>query len=356
MIDFVDLVDFSLTEAKAFGLPGNVGSKAHLAFMTGHAAAVNGEEQHVPKWAKSKACTKAYKSGYARGLKSKKEATTDSKGKTIKVGDYVKWSKLKDKKQEPKVVAVDNDSVTIMAVTGRGAGSRDRFKIPKKDFNTLTVVEQSDKDHAFKVKCPSCGKEMNSPKGSYVPTDGTKCPSCGHKMKKKENCVDDFKVDFSDLASIIDGLIDKEDDISDLVDSYINEDPVIEQDVDVNKLIKDLGDTDWGKDNDAQMKAVQLLKGLALSEDPKSNEFMKALSDASTKIANEIVGNESVDEASGDKVAKDLQRKTEDCMVELRGVKKQADRDLKDRDISRSLDKAVEATVNAASALADYKG
>jgi len=63
-----------------------------------------------------------------------------------------------------------------------------------------------------------------------------------------------------------------------------------EADVDASKVIKDLGATNWGADNDAQMKAVQMLKGLALSEDPKSNEFMKKLSDASTKIAKEVLG------------------------------------------------------------------
>lgn len=62
--------------------------------------------------------------------------------------------------------------------------------------------------------------------------------------------------------------------------------------VNVKQVIKDLGDTDWGKDNEAQMKAVQLLKGLALSEDPLSNLFMKALSDASTSIANKLVKEE----------------------------------------------------------------
>ena len=37
-----------------------------------------------------------------------------------------------------------------------------------------------------------------------------------------------------------------------------------------------------------QMKAVELLKGLALSDDPKSNEFMKKLDKATTDISNEM--------------------------------------------------------------------
>lgn len=65
---------------------------------------------------------------------------------------------------------------------------------------------------------------------------------------------------------------------------------------DIKKMIKDLGDTNWGADNEAQMKAVQILKGLALSDEPESNTFMKKLSDASTSIAKAVVGGESKSE------------------------------------------------------------
>ena len=65
--------------------------------------------------------------------------------------------------------------------------------------------------------------------------------------------------------------------------------------VDVKKVIQSLADTDWGENNEAQMKAVQLLKGLALSEDPASNMFMKGLSDASTAIAKEILAHKPND-------------------------------------------------------------
>lgn len=68
----------------------------------------------------------------------------------------------------------------------------------------------------------------------------------------------------------------------------------LNEEVDAKKIIADLGKTDWGSDNEAQMKAVQLLKGLALSEDPISNKFMKSLSDASTKIADSLKVNEEV--------------------------------------------------------------
>jgi len=59
--------------------------------------------------------------------------------------------------------------------------------------------------------------------------------------------------------------------------------------VDIKKIIAALRDTDWGDDNKAQGKAVQLLRGIAFSDDPLSNKFMKALSDASTKIGNSLL-------------------------------------------------------------------
>jgi hypothetical protein len=45
---------------------------------------------------------------------------------------------------------------------------------------------------------------------------------------------------------------------------------------DVKKIIKDLAGA-YGDSNENQGKMVQILKGLAFSDDPKANEFMKAL-------------------------------------------------------------------------------
>jgi len=61
-----------------------------------------------------------------------------------------------------------------------------------------------------------------------------------------------------------------------------------EKKVDVNSVIKGL-QGNFSKDNSAQMKAVELLKGLALSDDPKSNEFMKKLDKATTAISKEMI-------------------------------------------------------------------
>lgn len=43
------------------------------------------------------------------------------------------------------------------------------------------------------------------------------------------------------------------------------------------EVIKELINTDWSKDNESQMKAVQLLKGIALSDEPEANAFMKKI-------------------------------------------------------------------------------
>ncbi len=55
----------------------------------------------------------------------------------------------------------------------------------------------------------------------------------------------------------------------------------------ISKIIGDLKQS-FGGSNDEQMKAVQLLKGLATSDDPEANKFMKALDTATTKIANDM--------------------------------------------------------------------
>lgn len=58
----------------------------------------------------------------------------------------------------------------------------------------------------------------------------------------------------------------------------------------VKEVIKELGDTNWSKDNDSQGKAIQLLKGLAFSDEKLANDFMEALDKASTGIAKKLLG------------------------------------------------------------------
>ncbi len=56
-----------------------------------------------------------------------------------------------------------------------------------------------------------------------------------------------------------------------------NKNEEIDEKVDVKAIIKEVIDTDWSKDNESQMKVVQLLKGIATSDEKASNDFMKAI-------------------------------------------------------------------------------
>ena len=60
---------------------------------------------------------------------------------------------------------------------------------------------------------------------------------------------------------------------------------------DVKKVIKDLqGNFDGSNEN--QMKGVQLLKGLATSDEDVANKFMNKLDKATTQISKEVLGKE----------------------------------------------------------------
>jgi short-subunit dehydrogenase len=55
-----------------------------------------------------------------------------------------------------------------------------------------------------------------------------------------------------------------------------------EEGVDVQKIISDLIDTDFGGSNEEQGKALSLMRGLAFSDDSAANKFMKKLSDVTS--------------------------------------------------------------------------
>jgi len=63
---------------------------------------------------------------------------------------------------------------------------------------------------------------------------------------------------------------------------------IYEDDFDVKKVIKDL-QGDFGGDNQNQMKGVQLLKGLATSDDPLANKYMEELNTATTEISKKVL-------------------------------------------------------------------
>jgi len=52
---------------------------------------------------------------------------------------------------------------------------------------------------------------------------------------------------------------------------------LVKEEVNIQEIIKELIETSWGGSNESQAKAVQLLKGIAFSDDSKSNAFMAAL-------------------------------------------------------------------------------
>lgn len=60
---------------------------------------------------------------------------------------------------------------------------------------------------------------------------------------------------------------------------YKENEKLKEEETKSEDVIKDLIDTDWSKDNDSQMKAVQLLKGISLSDEDIANKFMKKIDD-----------------------------------------------------------------------------
>ncbi len=59
----------------------------------------------------------------------------------------------------------------------------------------------------------------------------------------------------------------------------------LDEATDIKKVINELIDTNWSGSNEEQMKAVQLLKGVATSDDPESNKFMKSLDKATSGMS-----------------------------------------------------------------------
>lgn len=83
-------------------------------------------------------------------------------------------------------------------------------------------------------------------------------------------------------------IIDEEVRIGDVILEKGDVIKVSEKKPDIKNMIQSLR-KDFSGDNEDQMRGVQLLKGLAVSDDPKANEFMKKLDKATTKISKELV-------------------------------------------------------------------
>lgn len=78
---------------------------------------------------------------------------------------------------------------------------------------------------------------------------------------------------------------------------------------DSSKFIKELIDTGWSGSNESQMKAVQLLKGLATSDDEEANEFMKKLDKFTSGMKVSESEDEEDEEEMDDEEAKKKKKK-----------------------------------------------
>ena len=58
----------------------------------------------------------------------------------------------------------------------------------------------------------------------------------------------------------------------------------LSEEVDIKQIITDLINTKWSGSNNEQMKAVQLLKGLATSDDPRANKFMSDIDEMMSQM------------------------------------------------------------------------
>lgn len=91
---------------------------------------------------------------------------------------------------------------------------------------------------------------------------------------------------------------------------------LLTEEVNIDSIIKELIDTNWSGSNEEQMKAVQLLKGLATSDDPKANDFMKKLDNFTSSMkANESLADKIVNRVN--KVNEDIPAKFSIAMSKI---------------------------------------
>ena len=86
---------------------------------------------------------------------------------------------------------------------------------------------------------------------------------------------------------------------------------IISEESKTQEIIKELVDTSFSGDNNSQMKAVQLLKGLAVSDEPEANAFMKKL-DTFTSGMDSKNESDDEEEKEDDKKKKDDEEEEDD--------------------------------------------
>ena len=84
---------------------------------------------------------------------------------------------------------------------------------------------------------------------------------------------------------------DKDTENKEVEEESEDEEELNEAEVAVEKIIKDLVDSDLSSTNEEQGKFSEIIKGLAFSNDPKSNAFMKGLDKVVTEYGKEFLSN-----------------------------------------------------------------
>ena len=90
--------------------------------------------------------------------------------------------------------------------------------------------------------------------------------------------------------------------LNSLLETKVETETKVDEATDSKEMIKTLVDTNFSGSNEDQGKAVQLLKGLAFSEDPISNKLMKKLDQWFSDLDLDSIGDEEVEEANGKKI------------------------------------------------------
>lgn len=126
------------------------------------------------------------------------------------------------------------------------------------------------------------GACMSAQKGEDKPQDQKLaiCFSKWERRNKKESTMkkyDERNTDFSDLIQVARTVTEAKDD------------------PDIKKIIKSAGG-DYSGSNEDQGKLLELLKGLAFSDAPLANQFMKKLDMATTEISKELLAKKDLDE------------------------------------------------------------
>jgi hypothetical protein len=168
--------------------------------------------------------------------------------------DKVKDSKLAKETESENMDDMDYEE------TPMGEGSE-----PKSTLNEMGTMSYVGKHENYEDMMPSNDYEVDET--MEYEDEVEYCPSCGQEIPYEDESMEVEEFDYSPEMGM--GKYEY---------GYVESAKTdLKEAVNVDEIIKELIDTSWSGDNESQMKSVQLLKGLATSDDPKSNKFMKKL-------------------------------------------------------------------------------